>query len=300
MNFWDWLRHASDGLNETQSNIVITIFLFALMWTVRRLLVQSVSRLASDVPTRYRWRKNVSYITYGIGIISIVFIWSNRFASFATFLGLVSAGLAIAFKDPIANIAAWYYILADKPFKVGDRIQLGEHMGDIIDIGIFQTTMIEIGNWVKADQSTGRLIHLPNSKVFTGAVLNFSALLNHIWNEIRLPLTLDSNWAKAKTIMQEILDELAPKLSEEVYEQLEELSGKYFIFSTKLAPIVYTSIEDNGIVLTMRYMCPVRQRRASAQVLFEAILNRLGPMKDIRFSYNTLRILNEQRYFDED
>ena len=299
MNLWDWVNNWSEGLSDTESKLIITTILMFFIWIVKKLIVNSINKVNTDIAHKYKWRKNATYIMYTIGIISIIFIWSNRFASFATFLGLVSAGLAFAFKDPIANIAAWYYILADKPFKVGDRIEIDRHIGDIIDISLLQITMIEIGNWVKADQSTGRIIHIPNSSVFNKPVMNYSTLVNHLWNEIRLPLTLDSDWQKAKVIMQEILNQYAPKLSDDVYKELEELSSKYMITTSKLSPIVFISLEDNGIILTMRYMCPIRQRRASANILFEQILLQLGPDKDIRFSYNTLRILNEDRYANE-
>jgi len=296
MQVWEWLNNWSEGLSETESKLLISIILMVLIWLIKSVVVNSINKINTDVANKYRWRKNSTYIMYAVGLISIIFIWSNRFASFATFLGLVSAGLAIAFKDPIANIAAWYYILADKPFKVGDRVEIDHHIGDIIDISLFQITMIEIRNWVQADQSTGRIIHVPNSKVFNQSVMNYSTLVGHLWNEIRLPLTLDSNWRRAKEVMETILQTHAPTLSDDVYKALEELSDKYMITASKLSPIVFTSIEDNGIVLTMRYMCPIRQRRASANILYEEILTQLGPLKDVRFSYNTLRILNEERY----
>jgi len=296
MQVWEWLNNWSEGLSETESKLLISIILMVLIWIIKSVVVNSINKINTDVANKYRWRKNATYMMYAVGLISIIFIWSNRFASFATFLGLVSAGLAIAFKDPIANIAAWYYILADKPFKVGDRVEIDHHIGDIIDISLFQITMIEIRNWVQADQSTGRIIHVPNSKVFNQSVMNYSTLVGHLWNEIRLPLTLDSNWRRAKEVMEAILQTHAPVLSEDVYKELEELSDKYMITASKLSPIVFTSIEDNGIVLTMRYMCPIRQRRASANTLYEEILTQLGPLKDVRFSYNTLRILNEERY----
>ena len=287
MNIWD-------GLSETETKLVYTLILVVFLWGFKQLVVNSVSKLSTEVHTRYRWRKNTTYLMYGVGLVSIIFIWSNGFASFATFLGLVSAGLAIAFRDPIVNIAAWYYILAAKIYKVGDRIQVGEHIGDIIDISLFQTTMIEIGNWVQADQSTGRLIYLPNSRVFNTPVVNYSALVNHIWHEIRIPLTLQSDWQLAKKEAQAILEECAPQLSEEVYTQLEELSGKYLISAAKLAPLVFTSIEENTILLTMRFMCPVRKRRAAAETLYEAILQRIVPLEGVHFATNTFRIQQEQ------
>ncbi|HAW79639.1 MAG TPA: mechanosensitive ion channel protein MscS, partial [Balneola sp.] len=68
------------------------------------------------------------------------------------YFGLLSAGLAIALKDPVTDLAAWMFIIWRKPFDVGDRIELGKSKGDVIDIRPFKFTILEIGNWVDADQ----------------------------------------------------------------------------------------------------------------------------------------------------
>lgn len=84
-------------------------------------------------------------------------------------------------------------------------MQIGQHVGDVIDIRLFQFTILEIGNWVEADQSTGRLIHMPNAKVFQEPQANYSTGFEYIWHEIPVMVTFESNWKKTKTILQEIV-----------------------------------------------------------------------------------------------
>jgi small-conductance mechanosensitive channel len=292
MNFGEWFHSLTDGLSETQGKLVTTLTLLLIIWLANRIAIRSINQLPSDIAVRYRWRKNATYVIYALGVVSIIFVWSDRFASLATFLGLLSAGLAIAFKDPIANVAGWYYLITNRPYRVGDRIQIGEEKGDVVDISIFRSTLIEVGNWVGADQSTGRVIHIPNSKVFTMAIMNYSELINHIWTEIRVPLTPDSNWQLAKDILQGIIEEFTPKIDESVDKQLEEISEKYLIVSAKLTPIIFTSITDNGsILLTMRYVCMVRQRRQSEHIIYEAILKQLSNHSDIRLAHQLIRVV---------
>ena len=92
------------------------------------------------------------------------------------------------------------YIIFRKPFEMGDRIQIGNSEGDILDISFFEFTMMEIKNWVKADQSTGRIIHIPNGLLFTRPIINYNQAMNYIWNEIPIMVTFESNWEKAKRI----------------------------------------------------------------------------------------------------
>lgn len=296
MNIGEWLHAITDGMTDTQGKLVTTALLFFIIWLVKRIALRSLSQVPIDQVAKYNWRKNITYIIYGLAVLSLIFIWSDRFASFATFLGLLSAGLAIAFKDPIANVAGWYYIISNRPFRVGDRIQIGEDKGDVVDVSIFRTTVVEVGHWVGADQSTGRVIHFPNYMIFTKPLKNFTELLDHIWNEIRLPLTMDSNWEAAKDILEDIIREAVPPVTDDVGKRIEEISEKYLIVSAKLTPIVYTSLENDGtIVLTLRYLCLVRQRRQTQHAITEKILRRITQRKDIFMAHQTVRIIGNEK-----
>jgi len=241
---------------------------------------------------RYRWRKTQDYVTFLIGFFIISAIWIEEFRSLVTFFGLVSAGIAIALKDPLTDLAGWLFILWRKPFDVGDRIQLGEHAGDVIDIRIFQFTIIEIGNWVGADQSTGRMLHIPNSKVFVEVLANYSSGFNYIWHEISVLITFESDWVKAKKILTEIVKEHSEVFSKKAEKKIKDASKKYMIFYRNLTPIVYTSVKDCGVNLTMRFLCDPRQRRSYEQTIWEAILKAFEKYDNIDFAYPTQRFYN--------
>jgi small-conductance mechanosensitive channel len=209
-----------------------------------------------------------------------------------TFLGLVAAGVSIALKDPIVNVAGWIYILLRRPIEVGDRIQIGEHAGDVIDLRISQFTLMEIGNWVDADQSTGRVIHIPNGKVFVEPLANYSKGFQYIWNEIPVLITFESNWEKAKEILLNIANKHAEHLSEPARAKVKEAAQKFMIFYSKLTPIIYTRVKDSGVLLTARYLCEPRRRRGSAEAIWEDILREFAKYDDIDFAYPTQRFYN--------
>ena len=136
---------------------------------------------------------------YISGVAAFLFFWRIWFGhGIATYMGVLSAGLAIALRDPLANLAAWLFITVRKPFSVGDRISISEHAGDVIDQRLFSFSVVEIGKWVDADQGTGRIIHIPNGWVFKYSVQNHTQGFNFLWNELLLLVTLESNWKKAK------------------------------------------------------------------------------------------------------
>jgi len=216
-------------------------------------------------------------------------VWIEGVGSLTTFLGLASAGVAIAMHDTIANITGWFFIISKQPFKVGDRIQIGDTSGDVIDVRLFQFSMVEIGNWVDADQSTGRIVHVPNSKVLREPLANYQIGFEYIWNEIAVLITFESNWKKAKELLGIIAQKNVKHLSEGAQDQIRRAAEKFFIFYGALTPIVYTTVKDSGVMLTIRYLVNPRQRRSTEQQIWEAILDSFSNETDIDLAYPTTR-----------
>lgn len=274
---------------ETQSKILISFVIVFVLYALRVLVLRIVWRQTQNIKTRYLWKRAFSFTMPFIGIVLVGAVWLPAFEQFGAFLGLMTAGVAIALKDPLTNLAGWMFILFRKPFVVGDRVQIGPHTGDIIDIRLFQFTMLEIGNWVDADQSTGRIIHLPNGKVFMEPQANYSSGFEYIWNEIPVTITFESNWEKAKTIITEIINKEAENVEVKAEKEIMEASKNYMIYYKHLSPIVYTKVIDIGVRLTIRYLCNPRKRRGSENEIWQLILTRFKAQNDIQFAYPTTR-----------
>lgn len=173
--------------------------------------------------------------------------------------------------------------------QVGDRIEIAQHAGDVIDVRIFQFTLLEIGNWVDADQSTGRMIHVPNGRVLSDVVANYNRGFQYIWNEVAVLVTFESNWREAKAILERIATQHAASVTGEAARQIEEASRQFMIVYNKLTPTVYTSVRDSGVLLTVRYLCDPRQRRTTTEAIWEDILTGFAQRPDIDFAYPTTR-----------
>jgi small-conductance mechanosensitive channel len=290
MNDIRQIIYDSIGLaHETQNKIIVSILFILLLWIFQFAILRVVWRQTKNVKIRYQWKRSLSLIVPFIGIILIGAVWLPAFKQFGAFLGLFSAGLAIALKDPLTNLAGWLFILFRKPFVVGDRVQIGEHAGDIIDIRLFQFTLLEIGNWVDADQSTGRIIHLPNGQVFQQSQANYSTGFNYIWNEIQVNITFESNWELAKSVLEKIINKRAEQLSTSAEKEIFEASKNFMIYYKHLTPIVYTNVKEFGVQLTIRYLCNPRKRRSSENEIWEDILIAFKSNNEIYFAYPTTR-----------
>ena len=285
-----WIQEHLSIPASVQLNIFYSLVALLILWILRFLANKLIYRTFSDIKLRYMWKNGVKNAFYIIFLITLLFIWTKQIGSLGTFLGLVSAGLAIALQAPIVNLAGWLFIIIRKPFEVGDRIQIGEQAGDVIDVRFFQFTINEIGNWVDAEQSTGRIIHVPNGQVFKISQANYTQGFPHIWNEIGVLLTFESDWKKGKKVLEEIIERHADQLSETAERRLQEASKKFMIFYSQLTPFVYLSVKDSGVMLTIRYLTPPKKRRITEHRIWENILNEFDKHDDLEFAYPTTRL----------
>jgi small-conductance mechanosensitive channel len=291
-SIFQWIQSQLDKLGmsaEVETRLLTSLIAIFLLIIIRRIILLIVRRRTKDIGARYRWRKVTAYVNFGLIVFIVGSIWFSGFRSISTYLGLVSAGIAIALQSPLVNLAGWFFILWRRPFQVGDRIEIGTVKGDVIDQRLFMFSLMEIGNRVDAEQSTGRVIHIPNGKVFAEPLANYTDGFQYIWNEIPVLVTFESNWEKAKEIMMEIANSRGEDLSQSAESQIRQAAGKMMIYVGKLTPIVYTSVKDSGVLLTMRYIVNPRRRRGSEQEIWEDILHRFAENKDIDFAYPTQR-----------
>lgn len=284
-----WIQSNLGLSPEVQTRILTSLFAILFLLVLRRIILLFVNHQTKDIGSQYRWRKTTSYVNFGLIVFIVGSIWFRGFQSLSTYLGLVSAGIAIALQAPLVNLAGWVFILWRRPFHVGDRIQIGDVRGDVIDQRIFMFSLMEIGNWVDADQSTGRVIHIPNGKVFSEPLANYTDGFQYIWNEIPVLLTFESNWKKAKEILTEIANNRGEEFTKQVENEIRNAAGKMMIYVGKLTPIVYTSVKDSGVLLTIRYISNPRRRRGSSQDIWEDILHEFAKNDDIDFAYPTQR-----------
>ncbi len=278
---------------ETQIKVVNSLLVVLFFLLVRSAVMRVMLRNVTDNRQKYSWSRGV---TSAIGFLILIFlgvIWFAGLERIATFAGILGAGLAVALHDTIANIAGFLFIMLRRPFEVGDRIEIEGVAGDVIDIRVFQFSLLEIGNWVDADQSTGRILQVPNGKVLRAVTASFNKGFDYIWHEIPVLITFESDWKKAKGILEKIVDDDSFVVAEEVERQLRRAASRYLIYSGKVTPIVYTTVRDSGVLLTVRYMTKPKTRRGTEQQLWEQILEQFADNDDIELAYPTTR------YYDQ-
>lgn len=275
--------------SQWQIRLLVTFAVVVAVFVFRLIILRVVRKRVDDPEIWYRTQKVSSYGGSFIVVVVATFIWF-RVSNIGAWVGVVSAGIAIALADILRNFAGWGYILLRRPFKVGDRIEIDGQAGDVVDVRSQRFSILEIKNWVDADQSTGRIIQIPNGLLFSKPLANYTEGFPYIWHEVPMLVTFESDWKRGEELMREALSEHAPSMaSEEARRAIREAATEYRIRYTHLTPTTYVSVKDSGVMITGRAIIPVRSRRHVDTTIWRSLLEKLDAEPAVELAYPTVR-----------
>lgn len=279
------------GINqENGGKIAITlafVFMAILLAKVIRGVAGFFLRNQSNVRVEFWTRQGVNLgltLTIFIGVCSI---WFDDPTRLTTALGLVTAGLAFALQKVITSLAGYVVILRGRTFTVGDRIVMGGVRGDVVALGFMQTSIMEMGQppsvqgadpamWVRSRQYTGRLVTVPNSKIFDEPVYNFTRDFEYIWEETSLPISYTADRTKAESILLNAARKHQASVSNLKKAEIEKLQKTYYVVKLdEFEPRVYYRLTDNWLELSVRFISTAHGIRDVKDAMSREILQEI-------------------------
>jgi small-conductance mechanosensitive channel len=225
--------------------------------------------------SRYRLRKLINIIGY---LTAILF-------------------LAVIFKDRLGGVAGWVAVVFGNFYDTGDRVQLGGIKGDVIDIGMLRTTLMEIGEWVKADQYTGRIVRIANSFVFKEPVFNYTADFPFLWDEIPVPIMYGSDYERARTIMVQCAQEVVGEYITSAREKWRAVTKRFVLEDTIIEPSANLIFHDNWIEIALRYVVDAKRRRVTKNRIFMRILEEINKTPgQVRIASTTMQLVSPHAF----
>ncbi len=273
------------------SKIIETLLIIVVIFIIVKIINKIIEKSIKGKKPVYKYKKVSSYIGTITIFILVLMLWFSMVKSFAIMISILSVGLALALQEVIVTIAGFFLIIFKKPYEIGDRIELKDTIGDIIDIDMYHTTILEIGNWVNGDLSTGRIVKIPNSEIFKNNIYNYNTGWQYIWDEINITITYESDYKKAEKILIGIAEKKSKEIEDDVQKQLKKLSKKYLIIFNKFSPKIFVKIGASGIELYLRYLAPVKGRRFLRDHIQRQFLDKIAKLDNINITYATYRIV---------
>jgi small-conductance mechanosensitive channel len=266
------LTERNESLVRVSSRIGIVLLFVVLILFVAHYLKKLPYRFAREGKNLYYFQKLINFTSSLIIVLIILLNFVGDFGGLSAVVGLAGAGLAIALQDPIVSLVGWFLIIGKFGVSVGDRVEINGVKGDVIDIGLLRIAVLEVGNWVSAEQSTGRVVFFPNSFIFKNHYFNYSTGNSFIWDEIRIRVTHESDWKTAKQIIESVATRVSQAFVDEAKTQQQRVAQQFHINLGTLTPYVYVSIAESGVDLLLRYLTAIRKRRATQDEICREIL----------------------------
>ncbi|NKI27597.1 mechanosensitive ion channel [Arenibacter sp. 6A1] len=283
--------------NPTVGKIAAIFIGTAIIWLIIKAIQRNLFTKIKENDNRYRAKKFSNFIGYFFTIVLITVVFSDKLGGLTVAFGVAGAGIAFALQEVIASFAGWLAILFGGFYKPGDRVQLGGIKGDVMDIGVLRTTVMETGQWVDGDLYNGRIVLIANSFVFKEPVFNYSGDFPFLWDEIKIPIQYGSNYELAQEIFEQVGNEVAGNLTEESKEEWTVLQKKYRLEDAQTEAMVSLIANDNWVEYTLRYIVNYKKRRRTKTALFIQILKKVEATNgQIKFASATFQLVDPPEF----
>ncbi len=249
------------GMEGPYANLIIdTLLIIIFVKIVQKVSYFFFSKIFKKNKTRFNFRKKVSFVCNIFLVFIIIIIWEDFLLKFITLFSFVTAAIAYSLRDTIINFFAGIYIRLAKPFQVEDRIMICNHIGDVVNISNLSFEVLEVNN--DTFQSTGSIVHIPNSKVISEPLINYVKVFKYVWNETEVKISIDSDIKKVKGILYSIVNnnDIIKSIPGKMVNELNNNSS-YRIYYNKLEPIIYTNIKDKYVSMNIRYLVHPKKKR---------------------------------------
>ena len=260
------------------------------------LVVESITlRRIRDRRERYSFRKTVAFLKILVTAVILLRVWIDTNYILVAY-GIIGAGIAIALQDLFKNFVGGILIILSRTYQVGDRIEISETMGDVIDIGILTARILEIhARDVKGDQATGRIVTVPNGDTLSSRVFNYTMDHTFVWDEISIPITYGSDWQRAVSLFLDIVRRETSATADRAEREIERIGERYYLPKRDVEPSVYLTLTDNWISFDIRYVTDVRRKRITKDDLSRKLLDAIDAADDITIATENIIVYDGEK-----
>ena len=276
MNFYKSICEVISDVTTIDKEYVYVIIstlsvlvIFYLLKIIGRKIIQKLTSGRREFVSNHAYQVVLNILE----VLILIIIWDEYIKGLMTLISVISAAMTIALRDFILNFFCGIYIKFKKPFKVEDRIQIGDIKGDVMSTSTFSFEILEVSTKEDNGQSTGIVIHYPNSSIISGPVKNINKGFKYIWDEMIIKIEIDCDLANNKKEIYKIVNSLdtiksIPKKMKNLINDVNTTNRVYF---NKFDPIIYTKIVDNHVELALRFLMHPKKARYIESVIWNKI-----------------------------
>lgn len=285
------VRELRIGLWVFSKRFIWIISFFVLVLIISLIVQKNISKWVEDPLRAYKVQKLTKLFTWMVIVTALLFVFLENIKGALTLIGLVGAGIAISLQDIFKSMVGWVILVAGKGIKPGDRIKVGDLVGDVLDINLLHTRLLEAGHLGEGGGATGRGILITNNFVFSQPVINYHFGYNYVWTQIEITATFESDWEGILRELNSLISENTRQIFKSANVEIHKMCLKNDIPFTSKEPHVYMTIVANGYHFTMRFLTPPKGVFAIKHLLSTKIAKLFETYPRFEFAYPTERIV---------
>lgn len=264
-----------DGNEKYFKLLILSLLIIIVCKLCAKLFVFIIKKINKDSRTLFLLNQNINIISNLFIIGGLFVIWSDYLSNFLTIISFISAGVTIAIREVILNFFAGIFIKTRTPFKLEDRIEINNIIGDVVVINLLSFKVLEVSDKDNGEQSNGKIVNIPNSYIFSYALKNYTTAFKYIWDEMIVNIPLNADVEKTKKIILKIVNnnEVIKAIPKKMDKQVSDASLEYRIYYNHLEPIIYTRVVNNHIELSVRFLVHPKKMRNVENDIWLNILN---------------------------
>jgi len=214
--------------------------------------------------------------------VGIAGILTDQWVGVLASLGVIGFAVTFALQQPILSLVAWFYIVLNRPYDVGDRVEIADIRGDVIEVGFLATTLWEVGGrLVSSGQPSGRVVTVPNAAVLSSQVVNDTALFEYVWSEVTVQVAYetDLNFAR-EAMIEEATAVVGEEMRRGVGTYQERLERTAVDLDVREGPTVNVVQRESWVELRLRFLARSRRVTRAKNAIYERVLARFNDAPD--------------------
>ena len=285
MNYLRSLSNFIENITGINQEYIFLTILSLLSVVVVKLILFFIKKIFSfySGKTGYIIYQRINLIFTIVNIVVIFILWDSYLDNIITIISFISAALTLALREVIFNFFVGIYIKVKKPFNIDDRIEFRDLKGDVIALNSLDFEVLEIADYINGEQSTGKVINVPNSTALVYPIKNYGKNFKYIWKEITVKTPLDVDSDEVKKLLYEVIsnNEVVKRIPSKMRKNMEDIDIDTRIYFNKLEPIIYLRVVDSHIEFYIRYLVHPKKNRFVEDDIWSKILtlNKEGKIK---------------------
>ena len=280
--------------SPTIMGIIILVIIIKLALDLVSVGINRIVRKYQGVESsgKIAW-KFISYTIWLFVAIAIVFIFAGNLSEYIIWLAVIIAAIIYALATPLQNVAAWFLIVMNRPFKIGDIIEMGDMRGYVVDVTLSSTVVREMGNWVHGDLFTGRFTTIPNRMIFETGASNYTRNNKFIYDYLAMAITYESDVEKAETILLEITNDVLGTSDDDFVRAIHGAETRELIHQMPKEPRVFWNATPSGVELGILYLVQMNRRFIIRSEISRRFLKKIKEEPDVNVAYPHVEVVGD-------